>query len=200
MKRIALTGGIGTGKTYVLHEFRRHGIPTLDADQISSAVVDVSQPCYQQLRKRFDDDYFLPNDQLDRSALAKLVFENQNARADLEAIVHPAVRRLVDEWFTRCHDSGVSLLAIAEIPLLYETGRAEAFDDVVVVACESSTQVSRIMNRDNLSKEDAHNRLAAQLPIADKVAAASCVIRTDKSYADTALQVMRFLLPFHASQ
>lgn len=196
MKRIALTGGIGTGKTHVLRLFRRNNIPTLDADQVSRAVVDISQPSYDLLRKRFGHEYFLPHGHVNRPALAKLVFDNQSARADLESIVHPVVRHFIDDWFTRCDDSGTHKFAIAEIPLLFETKRAEAFDGVLVVSCPPDEQVSRIMKRDGLSSEAAQKRLAAQLPIADKITAASWVIRTDGSLADTTRQVEQFSIAF----
>ena len=199
MKRIALTGGIGTGKTHVLRLFRQHGIPTLDADQISRAVVDVGQPSYYLVRNRFEDDYFFANGQLNRALLAQLVFTNQTARADLEAIVHPAVRRLIDDWFTRCEDSGAHHIAIAEIPLLFETNRTEAFDEVVVVSCTPAKQISRVMKRDNLSEDEAQQRLAAQLPIADKITAASWVIRTDSTLAATARQVEQFAIDFQSN-
>ena len=199
MERIALTGGIGTGKTHVLRLFRRRGFPTLDADQVSRAVVDISQPSYELLRKRFDDEYFLPSGQVNRPALAKLVFESQAARGELESSVHPVVRRIIDEWFTRCDDSDAHKFAIAEIPLLFETKRADSFDGVLVVSCPRDEQVSRIMARDSLSAEAAQKRLEAQLPIADKITAASWVIRTDSSFADTARQVEQFSLAFQSA-
>ncbi len=199
MKRIALTGGIATGKSHVLRLFRQHGIPTLDADQVSRAVVDVSQPAYQLLRSRFGAGYFLDNGQLNRTALGKFVFENQTARADLEAIVHPAVRGLIDKWFFRCSGLITNNVAIAEIPLLFETKRTEAFDGVLVVSCPPNEQVRRIINRDNLSTEDAQKRLAAQLPISDKITAASWVIRTDGTEAYTAQQVERLCLSLQST-
>tara|TARA_B100000029_G_scaffold499938_1_gene570975 strand:- start:306 stop:905 length:600 start_codon:yes stop_codon:yes gene_type:complete len=192
MQRIALTGGIGTGKTYVVRLFRRRGIPTLDADQVARAVVDISQPCYRLLRDRFEDRYFLPGGQIDRPALARLVFDDASARADLESIVHPEVRRLIDNWFTRCIDHGRHNLAIAEIPLLFETNRIQAFDGVLVVSCSPAEQLHRVMKRDGLPAEDARKRLAAQLPIADKISAATWVITTDSTKEPTALQVERF--------
>ena len=192
MKRVALTGGIATGKSHVLRLFRQRGIPTIDADQVSRAVVDVGQPTYQLLRSRFGAGYFLANGQVNRTALGKFVFENQTARADLEAIVHPAVRGLIDKWFSRCSAVSNSNVAIAEIPLLFETKRAEAFDSVLVVSCPPDEQIRRIMKRDNLFAEDARKRLAAQLPISDKISAASWVIRTDRTEADTTQEVEQF--------
>jgi dephospho-CoA kinase len=199
MKRIALTGGIGTGKTHVLRLFRRYGIPTLEADQVSRAAVDMSQPCCSLLRKSFGEEYFLPNGQVNRAALARLVFDNQSARTELESIVHPVVRRLIDDWFSRCNNAAAHELAIAEIPLLFETNRAEAFDGVLVVSCPPDEQLSRIMKRDSLSLEDARKRLLAQLPIGKKIAAASWVIRTDRSLADTARQVEQVAIAFRTT-
>ena len=199
MKRIALTGGIGTGKTHVLRMIRRNGIPTLDADQVSRAVVDVGHPAHHTLRQCFGDDYFLPNQQVNRPALAKLVFDNQAARAQLESIVHPVIRRLIDDWFARCADTTRNTVAIAEIPLLYETNRAEVFDNVIVVSCAPKVQVARIIKRDKLSTVDAQNRLAAQLPIAQKIAAASWVVRTDGTNTDTEQQVDRLCLALQSA-
>ena len=200
MKRIALTGGIGTGKTHVLRMIRRNGIPTLDADQVSRAVVDLGQPADHTLRQYFGDDYFLPNQQVNRPALAKLIFDNQAARAKLESIVHPAIRRLIDDWFARCADTTIATVAIAEIPLLYETNRAEKFDSVIVVSCAPKVQIARIIKRDKLSTIDAHSRLSAQLPIAQKITAASWVVRTDGTNAETAQQVDRLCLALQNEQ
>jgi len=200
MKRIALTGGIGTGKTHVLRMIRRNGIPTLDADQVSRAVVDVGQPAHHALRQCFGDDYFLPNQQVNRPALAKLIFDKQAARAQLESILHPVIRRLIDVWFARCADTTSTTVAIAEIPLLYETNRAEVFDNVIVVSCAPKVQVTRIIKRDKLSAADAQIRLAAQLPITQKIAAASWVVRTDGTNIDTAQQVDRLCLALQAAQ
>ena len=194
MKRIALTGGIGTGKTHVLRMIRRNGIPTLDADQVSRAVVDVGQSAHHTLRQHFGDGYFLPNQQVNRAALAKLIFDNQAARAKLESIVNPAIRRLIDDWFARCADTTSATVAIAEIPLLYETNRAEMFDSVIVVSCAPKVQVARIIERDKLSAIDAQSRLAAQLPMAQKITAASWVVRTDGTDTETAQQVDRLCL------
>ena len=200
MKRIALTGGIGTGKTHVLRMIRRNGIPTLDADQVSRAVVEVGQSAHHTLRQCFGDDYFLPNQQVNRPALAKLIFDNQAARAKLESIVHPAIRRLIDDWFARCADTTIATVAIAEIPLLYETNRAGKFDSVIVVSCAPKVQIARIIKRDKLSTIDAHSRLAAQLPMAQKITAASWVVRTDGTNTDTAQQVDRLCLALQNEQ
>jgi len=119
------------------------------------------------------------------------VFHDQDARRDLEAIVHPAVRRRIDEFFEQLPPD--TPFAFADIPLLYETGRAKDFDRVIVVAASRETQIARVIARDGLSREEAERRLAAQLPIATKVEKADYVIHTDGTYAETDDQIAAML-------
>ena len=189
MLRVALTGGIGTGKTYVIRLLRDRAVPTIDADQLARDAVQPDQPGAAALRARFGAEVFHPDGSLDRPRLGTIIFDDREARADLEAIVHPPVRRAIAAWFQRCADDGQTPFAVADIPLLFETGRAAEFDRVVVVACTPDTQVRRVVERDALPEADARKRLAAQLPIAGKMAAADIVIQTDGSFADTERQV-----------
>ena len=124
---------------------------------------------------------------LDRAALAAIVFTDRAARAELEAIVHPEVYRRINEWFA--NQPAGTRFAIADIPLLFETGHEHDFDRIVVCACEPFEQLRRLVERDGLSDEAARARLAAQWPISEKVARADYVIRTDDGFAATALQV-----------
>jgi dephospho-CoA kinase len=140
---------------------------------------------------RFGLDILTPEGFLDRARLGAIVFHDKVARRDLEAIVHPFVRRQIDAFFSQLPE-GVPF-AVADIPLLYETGRQRQFEKVIVVACAKEIQVERIMARDGLSREEAERRVAAQLPIAAKVALADYVIRTDGSKADTDAQVTRLI-------
>jgi dephospho-CoA kinase len=109
------------------------------------------------------------------------------ARRDLEQIIHPIVRAQTDAWFASL-DAGQSF-AVADIPLLYETGRDSDFDDVVVTACAEETQIRRVMHRDSVTEQEARQRLAAQLPTAEKVSRADYVINTDGSFEETNRQV-----------
>ncbi len=189
MVKAALTGGIATGKSYVLAQFTALGIPTLDADRLARQVVEPGQPAWQAIRERFGPAVFDATGRLDRRALASLVFADPAARRDLEAIVHPPVYGAIEMWFAELAREGRHRVAIADIPLLYETGRAGAFDVVIVVACEPAEQIARLMARDGLSEAEARQRLAAQWPIADKLARADFVIRTDGPFEETDRQV-----------
>src|SRR5687767_8343110 len=139
---------------------------------------------------RFGPDVLLPSGALDRTKLGRIVFADDEARAALEAIIHPEVREATEQWFALL-DPASQRFAIAEIPLLYETGRDRDFDEVIVVAADPETQLRRVMERDGLTEHEARQRLAAQLPIAEKVAKADYVIRTDGTHDETDDQVRR---------
>lgn len=189
MLRVAVTGGIGSGKSYVVRRLRGRSVPTIDADRIARAVVQPDQPAAAGLRARFGPDIFTADGSLDRARLGRLVFADADARAALEALVHPPVRRAIDAWFRRCGECTDAPFAVADIPLLFETGRADAFDCVVVAACDPARQLERVMARDGLPEDEARRRIRAQLPIADKAARADAVVTTDGSFDETDRQV-----------
>ena len=187
MLRAALTGGIATGKSYCLARFAALGVPVIDADLLAREAVAPGSPGLAAVVARFGQGILAADGALDRPALGAIVFADREARGALEAIIHPEVRRRIRDWFaTRPASTPV---AIADIPLLFETGQEHDFDRVIVAACDPREQLQRLMARDSLSEEDAHKRLAAQWPIEEKVKRAHYVIRTDGSYADTDAQV-----------
>lgn len=186
--RIALTGGIATGKSHVRARFEALGVPTIDSDVLARDAVAPGTPGLDAVVDRFGRDVLDRTGVLDRQKLAKIVFADPDARKALESIVHPAVRRATDEWFAAL-DPARHPFGIADIPLLYEVGRDRDFDAVIVAACDPETQVRRVMERDDLSEPEARQRLAAQLPIEEKVRRADYVIRTDGTPADTDRQV-----------
>lgn len=190
VRRIALTGGIATGKSRVRARFEDLGVPTIDSDVLAREAVAVGTPGLAAVVKRFGPEMVLPSGALDRQKLAQVVFADPDARAALEAIIHPEVRRATEQWFASL-DPQAHSWGLADIPLLYETGRDRDFDAVIVVACDPETQVRRIIERDGISEHDARLRIAAQLPIAEKVAKGDYVIRTDGTHDDTDEQVRR---------
>jgi dephospho-CoA kinase len=190
VRRVALTGGIGTGKSYVRHRLEQLGVPVIDADILARAAVAPGTPGLAAVVERFGTGVLDADGGLDRQALAGRAFGDAEARRDLEAIIHPVVRQRIDEWFVGLAPS-VSAFAVAEIPLLYETGRDRDFEAVIVVACSPATQFHRVLARPGMSEADAHRRLAAQLPIDWKVARANHVITTDGTFDETDTQVAR---------
>ena len=188
MRRVALTGGIATGKSHVRGVFEQLGVPTIDADILARRAVQPGTPGLSAVLARFGPEMLNADGTLDRARLASLVFTDARARADLEAIVHPIVRTEIAEWFAAL-DVARHPCAIADVPLLYETGRDRDFDAVIVTACEPATQLLRLMERDHATEAEARRRIGAQLPLDEKVRRADYVIRTDGSFEETDRQV-----------
>ena len=184
---MALTGGIATGKSYVRSRLEALGVPTIDSDVLAREVVAPGTSGLEAVIREFGPDVVDASGALDRKRLGAVVFGDHSKRRVLERIIHPAVRRATEAWFAALDRA--TPFGVADIPLLYETGRDADFDAVIVTACEPDEQVRRIVRRDGLSEVEARQRLAAQLPIGEKVSRGDYVIRTDGSYADTDRQV-----------
>ena len=191
MLKIGLTGGIATGKSHVLDLFKRRSVPTIQADQVSRSVAQPGQPAYEAICARYGEGVLLDDRTINRALLAKIIFNDHQARADLEAIIHPPVRQAIDLWFEQCASSTATVFALAEIPLLFETGRSHLVDKILVVSCQPETQLSRLMQRERLTSRDAQHRIDTQLPLDEKIDRAHWIIQTDGSYEDTAEQVDR---------
>lgn len=181
MIRVALTGGIATGKSRCLAAIRAMGIPAIDADQLARDVVAPGTAGLAAITTRFGPSVLAADGSLDREALGALVFTDAAARRDLEAIVHPQVYDAINLWFA----DQTAPLAVADIPLVFETGRTGDFDIVIVAACRPDQQRERLMARSGLSAEAADARIAAQLPLADKVTRADYVIDTSGTLEET---------------
>jgi dephospho-CoA kinase len=187
MLRAGLTGGIATGKTFCLGRFAALGVPVIDADLLAREALADGSPGLALVAARFGRSVIQGDGSLDRAALAAIVFADRTARADLESIVHPEVYWRISEWFA--NQPAGTRVAMADIPLLFETGHEHDFDRVIVCACEPFEQLRRLIERDGLSEEAARARLAAQWPISEKAARADYVIRTDNGFAETDEQV-----------
>jgi dephospho-CoA kinase len=180
--RVALTGGIGTGKSYVRAGFEALGVPTVDSDVLARLAVAPGSAGLAAVAARFGPGVLAADGGLDRRVLGAVVFADAAARRDLEAIVHPFVRDETERWFAAL--PAAVPLAMADIPLLYEVGRERDFDQVIVAACHPATQLARVIGR-GISEEEARQRIAAQLPLEEKVRRADHVISTDGSFDDT---------------
>jgi dephospho-CoA kinase len=182
IQRVALTGGIATGKSHCLRRFASLGVPVIDADVLAHDAVGPGTPGLASIVQRFGPQVLGPEGTLDREALARIVFADARARRDLEAIVHPVVYARIQDWFSQLEGHP---LGIADIPLLYETGHASDFDRVIVAACDAETQLLRVMRRDGLTKADAEQRIAAQMPISEKREKADYVVDTSGEPSET---------------
>jgi dephospho-CoA kinase len=188
MLKIALTGGIATGKSYVLDQFRRRGVPCLDADELAHGVTAAGTEATSAIAGRFGAAILAEDGAVDRKKLGPVVFADPAARRELEAIVHPAVYRAIAAGMRGFELTGGGAFAVVDVPLLFETGAEKSFDKVIVTACAPETQLARLIER-GLTEDAARQRLAAQWPTDKKTARADFVVRTDGTFEDTHRQV-----------
>lgn len=170
--RIGLTGGIASGKSTVASILAEHGAVIIDADLLARDVVEPGTPALQEITERFGTRVLCAG-RLDRSALGAIVFDDAEARQDLEAIVHPAVHRRAAELEAA---AGPEAVVVQMIPLLIETGQSGDFDSLWVVDADEQTQIARLIRRDGISEHEAQRRLAAQAGRDERLAAADVVI------------------------
>ncbi|MDF2748068.1 MAG: coaE [Propionibacteriaceae bacterium] len=185
MLRVGLTGGIASGKSTVANELARRGAVIIDADELAREVVEPGTPGLAAIVRRFGDDV-LAGGQLDRAALAKIVFADPQARRDLEGIIHPAVRRRAAELEAAVPHPSV---IVHMIPLLVETGQESDFDLCVVVDVDHQTQLARLMARGPMSREEAESRIAAQATREQRLAAADIVVHNVGTINDLRTQL-----------
>jgi dephospho-CoA kinase len=176
MQRIGLTGGIAAGKSVVAHRFTELGAVVIDADELARLVVQPGTSGYDEVVGAFGPRVVGPDGELDRAALGALVFADEAARRRLEAIVHPQVRRLAAEREAAAAAADPAAVVVHDIPLLVETGQADSFGVVVVVAAPASLRVDRLVRLRGMPEADARARVAAQASDEEREAAADVVL------------------------
>jgi dephospho-CoA kinase len=186
--KIAITGGAGTGKSTVARMFQELGAEVLDADRMAREAVAVGAPAWQELRRLYGPDFFNPDGTLNRSRLAHRVFTDPEERRRLDGLIHPRVEAELQARVAELGRRGAPLV-IVEVPLLFETGREGAFDRVIVVAAPEALQIRRLRGRDGRGEAEIRGILAAQWPLADKVARADYVVDNGRTRRQTQQQV-----------
>jgi dephospho-CoA kinase len=185
---IALTGGIASGKSAVADLFAAKGVPVFDTDQIARDVVEPGTPALAQIISEFGTDILDAAGRLDRKRMRELVFADPATRKRLEAITHPAIR---EELARRSREANESLYQIHVIPLLVESGRADAYDRVLVVDAPQADQLRRLQARDGTDETTANNILASQasrearLSVADDVIVNTGTLDDLRRFVDT---------------
>ena len=190
MRHLALTGGIGSGKSTVAQFFAERGATIIDADAISRELMEPGQRVLAEVIETFGDHLLDDAGRLDRQALADVVFNDDEAREQLNAIVHPAVRAEA----TRQREAAAAAdpddaVIIQDIPLLVETGQADTYDGVIVIYTDRETRLQRLVETRGMSLEDAKARIAAQATDEQRKAVADWVIDNSGSLEDTEAQV-----------
>ena len=186
MFRLGLTGGIGSGKSTVSARLASHGAVVIDYDQLARDAVEVGTPALAAIAERFGPDVIAPDGSLDRPALGSIVFGDDAARADLEAITHPAIVELAIAREETVPDDGV---VVHDHPLLVEMGMAAFCDLVVVVDAPEDVQVERLVTTRGMTEADARARMAAQASREERLAEADVVLDNTGSIEDLEARV-----------
>lgn len=189
---IGLTGNIGSGKSTVSRQLKDLGATVIDADQVARDVVKPGTPALREILQAFGSGILNYDGALNRKKLGALAFQDQAARAVLNRITHPrikeAILREVEKY--RCQPAG-NQFVVVDAPLLIEVGLHHGLDEIWVVQVDEQVQLERLMNRDGITAAEARQRIAAQLPQAEKLKYATRVIDNSGSEDETKKQVAR---------
>lgn len=172
---IGLTGGIASGKSSVARFFREKGALVIDADQLARKAVEPGSRGLAEVLAVFGDEVRAPDDSLDRKRLGAIVFSDSRKRSQLEAILHPEIRRLAEESIASAAGSGTRVVFYMA-PLLIEAGATGRVDEVWVVTVRPEVQLERLMRRDGISRDEALRIIASQMPLAEKERSGRVVI------------------------
>jgi dephospho-CoA kinase len=188
MLRLGLTGGIASGKSAVAAMLREIGFAVLDADSLAHKLIEPGQPAYDEVLQEFGQSVLAPGGRVDRAKVSAIVFNDRAKLKRLNAIVHPRVAEIVLHQFVEWQRNGMRDAAFVEAALLIESGIHRNLDGLVVAWCEPEQQLKRLVTR-GLSEAEARRRIAAQLPVEEKLRLASEKIDCSGSLEETRRQV-----------
>ncbi|MBF4619756.1 dephospho-CoA kinase [Clavibacter sp. VKM Ac-2542] len=191
MQVIGLTGGIAAGKTVVADRLAELGAVRIDADRLAREVVEPGTPALAEIARRFGPGVIAADGSLDRPALGAVVFQDPDARRDLEAITHPAVRALSAARMAAAGEADADAVVVYDIPLLVESGRVDEFDRIVVVHAPREERIRRLVELRGMSTEEAERRIASQATDEERLAVADEVVDSGISLTSTLAQTDR---------
>ena len=199
MLRLGLTGGIASGKSAVAAMLREKGFSVLDADSLAHKLIEPGQPAYDEVLQEFGQEVLAPGGRVDRAKLSAIVFQDRSKLDRLNAIVHPRVGEFVFRQFDEWQRAGTRDAAFVEAALLIESGIHKKLDGLVVAWCEPEQQLRRLLDR-GLSEAEARRRIAAQLPVEEKLRLATEKIDCSGSLDETRRQVETLAAKLRRSQ
>lgn len=192
MQKIGLTGGIASGKSTVSNWLKAHRYPLIDADQIAREVVAPGEQGLSAIAGAFGRDVLLENGTLNREALGKLVFNNEDKRRKLNGILHPLIRKRMKARLRQLEESGARTVFL-DIPLLFEGSLDQWADKTIVVYVSRDNQLRRLMSRNHLTETAALARIGSQMSLEDKKKRADAVIDNNGTIEETERQIESFL-------
>lgn len=198
VKLVGLTGGIASGKSTVAKILEHLGAAIVNADVLAREVVEPDQEAWKDIVARFGPDVLKPDQTLDRQKLRTVIFNDPDARKELEAIIHPRVRALAEQRI-REHGAAGFAIVVYEVPLLFEAKIHEWLRPVILVACDIDTQRRRLEQRDQIDSAAAQKIIDAQMSLAEKRRLADYVIENNGSLSDLERQVREVLAKIQAT-
>lgn len=177
MYKVGITGAIASGKSTVAQALRDIGARVWDADQVQREIVKPGMPGHQAIKDAFGEAFFTMAGELDRKKLANLIFGDSRAREKLNQALHPIILKDMDETLARWESEGFKI-AFAEVPLLFEAGVEDRFDEIWCTSCGIDRQLHRLMQRNGLTREEALARIQAQMDDAERRSRSNRVIDT----------------------
>lgn len=189
MLHVGLTGNIASGKSTAAQFFAELGAHVIDADRIAHSLLQSGTPTYHRVVEVFGDRILSPTGEIDRGELGRIVFSDAGQREKLNALMHPEVRTEIQRRIEGLDQSSPSGIIIVDAALMVETGGYRMFHCLIVVACDPSLQVARLMSRDGLTESEARARMASQMPIAEKLKLAKYKIDASGTLKQTREQV-----------
>jgi len=185
MLKVGLTGSIAVGKSFVLSVFKELGCIVFDADRIAHQCMEPGRPAYEDIVREFGSGILSNDGRIDRAKLGAIVFQDEARRQKLNGIVHPRVKEEQDRLLREAAASGPDGVAIVDAALIIESGGYKRFDKLVVVFCDPETQIVRLMSRNDIGREEAVSRIAAQMTSDEKRRYADFEIDSSGSFDDT---------------
>jgi dephospho-CoA kinase len=184
VKILGLTGGIASGKSSIADMLRDLGAVVVDADKIARQIVTPGEPALEEIRKIFGEEFITPEGELDRKRMGALVFSDKKSRDALNAITHPRIAQKMSDMAEAARDQG-ALAVFLEAALLFEAKWDQGLDGIWVVSVPEELQIKRLMQRDSYNEAQAKARLAAQMPLSEKLKRATLVIDNSRSLEET---------------
>jgi dephospho-CoA kinase len=191
MLKVGLTGSIAVGKSFVCEILRSLGCYVLDADRTARDVVKKGTMGLQSVTEHFGKEVLQSDGELDRTRLGGIIFADPEKRQLLNRIVHPLIFEAQDEWLRELETANPAGIAVIDAALMIESGGYGRFDKLIVVWCQPEIQIERLMLRDNLSRQQAQQRISAQMSQEEKKQFADYLIDTSKGFEDTRRQTER---------
>jgi dephospho-CoA kinase len=189
MLRVGLTGGIGTGKSTVGTIFVELGCHLIDADHVTHQLFPPGEPVYTAIVQAFGEHILASDHTINRKVLGEIVFNDPEARAKLNGIVHPAVIQRQRDWLKEMEAKDPGGVSIVDAALMIEVGTYKNYDKVIVVTCKPEVQKQRLRARSSLSEEQIEARIRSQMPLEEKVKYADFVIDNSGGFSSTRTQV-----------